>query len=59
MPDDERPLTPVEAAIKADLVAAVRVTQQQIDRVGPGRYHSLASTALEQALMWALKELGS
>ncbi len=56
---DDRPLTPAEAAIKADLVAAFRVASQQIDRVGPGRYHSLATTALEQALMWALKELGS
>jgi hypothetical protein len=52
-----RALSDEEWAIHNEVKAAFAAVEQQIERIKPGRYRSLAITALEESCMWAVKEL--
>ncbi len=54
-----RALTADEKTIHDDVKSAFEAVEKQIERIKPGRYHSLALTSLEEACMWAVKELTS
>ena len=52
-----RALTDDEKALHDDLKAKVVELEALFAKVKPGRYNALALTALEQSLMWIVKEL--
>lgn len=54
-----RALTDDEKALHDALKAKAVELEVLIEQVKPGRYRSLAFTALEEAIMWAIKELTS
>jgi hypothetical protein len=54
-----RALTPDEKALHDDLKAKAVELEALFTKVKPGRYNSLAITALEQSIMWIVKELTS
>ena len=54
-----RALTDDEKALHDDLKAKAVELEILFAKVKPGRYNSLAVTALEQSIMWIVKELTS
>lgn len=54
-----RALTDDEKALHDELKAKAVELEVLFDKIKPGRYRSLAFTALEEAVMWAVKELTS
>ena len=52
-----RALTDDEKALHDDLKAKAVELEALFTKVKPGRYNALALTALEQSLMWIVKEL--
>ena len=54
-----RALTDDEKALHDELKSKAVELEALFDKVKPGRYRSLAFTALEEAVMWAVKELTS
>jgi hypothetical protein len=52
-----RALTDDEKALHDNLKSAYRQIEELIEQIPPGRYRSLAITALEESCMWAVKEL--
>lgn len=54
-----RPLTDEEKALHDALKDKAGELDALFAEVKPGRYNSLAQTALEQAVMWIVKELTS
>jgi len=54
-----RALTEDEKALHDRIKAQAEVLERVFDQIKPGRYHSLAMTALEESVMWAVKELTS
>lgn len=54
-----RPLTDEEKALHDALKDKAAELDALFDLVKPGRYHSLATTALEESIMWIVKELTS
>ena len=52
-----RQLSEAEQAQHDELKAAYAVVERLIERLKPGRYCSLAMTALEESCMWSVKEL--
>lgn len=52
-----RQLTEVEVALHDDIKEHAAALEALFEQVPPGRYRSLAFTALEEAIMWAVKEL--
>ncbi len=54
-----RALTDDEKALHDALKSKAVELEGLIETIKPGRYRSLAITALEEAIMWAVKELTS
>ena len=54
-----RALTDEEKALHDALKSKAQELEELFERVKPGRYHALAITALEQSVMWIVKELTS
>lgn len=54
-----RALTDDEKALHDALKGKAAELETLFERVKPGRYRSLGLTALEEAVMWAVKELTS
>ena len=54
-----RALTDDEKALHDALKAKAVELEALFDQVKPGRYRSLAFTALEESVMWVVKELTS
>jgi hypothetical protein len=54
-----RALTDDEKALHDQIKSAASELETLIERVKPGRYRSLGITALEEAVMWTVKELTS
>jgi hypothetical protein len=54
-----RALTEDEKALHDALKEKAAELEALFDRVKPGRYRSLGLTALEEAVMWTVKELTS
>lgn len=54
-----RALTDEEKALHDALKAKAVELESLFEQVKPGRYHALAITALEQSIMWIVKELTS
>ena len=54
-----RALTDEEKALHDDIKSAAANLETLFNKVKPGRYNSLAITALEQSVMWVVKELTS
>lgn len=54
-----RALTDEEKEIHDAIKEQAVVLEKLFDLVKPGRYRSLGMTALEEAVMWAVKELTS
>lgn len=54
-----RALTDEEKALHDALKAKAVELEALFDQVKPGRYRSLAFTALEESVMWVVKELTS
>lgn len=54
-----RALTDDEKALHDALKAKAVELEALFDQVKPGRYRSLAFTALEESVMWVIKELTS
>jgi hypothetical protein len=52
-----RKLTDAEVALHDELKTKATELEALFDNVAPGRYRSLAYTALEEAVMWAVKQL--
>ena len=52
-----RALTDDEKALHDELKAKAAELETLFERVKPGRYRSLGFTALEEAVMWTVKEL--
>ena len=52
-----RALSDDEKALHDQIKAKAAELEQLFARVKPGRYNSLAVTALEQSVMWIVKEL--
>jgi hypothetical protein len=52
-----RALTDQEKQLHDDLKTKAAELETLFGQVKPGRYNSLAMTALEQSLMWIVKEL--
>jgi hypothetical protein len=52
-----RALSEAEKSIHDEVKDAFAAAEKQIERIKPGRYRSLALTALEESCMWAIKEL--
>lgn len=52
-----RALTTDEKALHDELKAKAAELEALFERVKPGRYWALAMTALEESVMWAVKEL--
>lgn len=54
-----RALTDVEKALHDQIKAKAVELEALFETVKPGRYRSLGMTALEEAVMWVVKELTS
>lgn len=54
-----RALSDDEKALHDEIKAKATELEALFSRVKPGRYNSLAITALEQSIMWVVKELTS
>lgn len=54
-----RALTEEEKALHDAIKAKAAELEALFERVKPGRYRSLGLTALEESVMWAVKELTS
>ena len=54
-----RALTPDEKALHDALKDKAAELETLIEKVKPGRYRSLGITALEESIMWTVKELTS
>lgn len=54
-----RALTPEEKALHDAIKTKAAELESLFDQVKPGRYRSLGITALEEAVMWTVKELTS
>lgn len=54
-----RPLTDAEKALHDIIKTKAAELEVLIEQVKPGRYRSLGITALEEAVMWTVKELTS
>lgn len=54
-----RALTDDEKALHDEIKSKAADLEALFDRVKPGRYRSLGLTALEEAVMWTVKELTS
>lgn len=54
-----RALTDEEKALHDEIKAKAAELEALFERVKPGRYRSLGITALEEAIMWTVKELTS
>ena len=54
-----RALSDAEKALHDEIKAKAAELEALFGRVKAGRYNSLAMTALEQAVMWVVKELTS
>jgi hypothetical protein len=54
-----RALMPSEKALHDALKSKAAELEALIQKVGPGRYTSLALTALEEAVIWSVKQLTS
>ena len=54
-----RALTDDEKALHDDIKGKAAELEALFDQVKPGRYRSLGHTALEEAVMWTVKELTS
>jgi len=54
-----RALSDEEKALHDDIKTQAANLEAVFERVKPGRYHALAITSLEQAVMWIVKELTS
>jgi hypothetical protein len=54
-----RPLSDDEKALHDAIKTKAAELEVLFERVGPGRYAALGMTALEQAVMWTVKELTS
>lgn len=54
-----RALSAEEKALHDEIKAACEAVDHLFERLKPGRYRSLAVTALEESCMWAIKELTS
>ncbi len=54
-----RALTDDEKALNDEIKAKAAELEALFERVKPGRYRSLGITALEEAIMWTVKELTS
>ncbi len=54
-----RALTDAEKALHDEIKAKAAALEEVFERVKPGRYRSLSLTALEEAVMWNVKELTS
>lgn len=52
-----RPMTEEEKALHDAIKAKAAELEAVIEQVKPGRYRSLGMTALEESVMWAVKEL--
>lgn len=52
-----RALTPEEKALHDEIKAKAVELETLFEKVKPGRYRSLGITALEEAVMWTVKEL--
>lgn len=52
-----RRLSEAEVALHDEIKDQAEVLAQLFERVQPGRYRTIAITALESAVMWAVKEL--
>lgn len=52
-----RQLTPEELALHDQIKTKAAELEALFDKVKPGRYRSLGHTALEEAVMWTVKEL--
>jgi hypothetical protein len=52
-----RALTDAEKALHDEIKAKAVELELLFEQVKPGRYSSLGMTALEQAVMWIIKEL--
>lgn len=53
-----RALSIEEKALHDEIKEKAAELEAVFDKVKPGRYSSLAMTALEQAVIWSVKELG-
>ena len=54
-----RALTDAEKALHDEIKAKAAELEQLFERVKPGRYRALGLTALEESVMWTVKELTS
>jgi hypothetical protein len=54
-----RALTPDEKALHDAIKAKAEELEKLFEAVKPGRYRALSLTALEEAVMWNIKELTS
>ena len=54
-----RALTPDEKALHDALKAKAAELEALFEQVKPGRYRALSLTALEESIMWVVKELTS
>lgn len=54
-----RQLTDDEKKLHDDIKAKAAELEALIERVKPGRYRALGITALEESVMWTVKELTS
>lgn len=54
-----RALTDEEKALHDEIKSKASELEALFERVNPGRYRSLGFTALEESVMWAVKELTS
>lgn len=54
-----RALTEDEKALHDQLKSKAAELEELFEKVKPGRYRSLGFTALEEAVMWTVKELTS
>ncbi len=54
-----RALTDDEKALHDEIKAKASELEALFERVKPGRYRSLGMTALEESVMWTVKELTS
>jgi uncharacterized protein YoxC len=54
-----RALTDDEKRLHDDIKEKAAELEALFDKVRPGRYQSLGMTALEQAVMWTIKQLTS
>lgn len=54
-----RALTDDEKALRDEIKGKAAQLEALFERVKPGRYRSLGMTALEESVMWTVKELTS